>query len=43
MANLDSILDDLVAANRILAGLNVLDGFLKCNGESYAKAVHCAM
>jgi len=27
MANLDSILDDLVAANRILAGLNVLDGF----------------
>ena len=23
--------------------LNVLDGFLKCNGESYAKAVHCAM
>ena len=27
MAILDSILDDLVAANRILAGLNVLDGF----------------
>ena len=27
MATLDSILDDLVAANRILAGLNVLDGF----------------
>jgi len=27
MATLDSVLDDLVAANRILAGLNVLDGF----------------
>ena len=27
MATLDSILDDLVAANRILAGLSVLDGF----------------
>ena len=27
MSALDSILDDLVAANRILAGLNVLDGF----------------
>lgn len=27
MASLDSLLDDLVAANRILAGLNVLDGF----------------
>jgi len=27
MANLDPILDDLVAANRILAGLHVLDGF----------------
>ena len=26
-ANLDSLLDDLVAANRILAGLGVLDGF----------------
>ena len=27
MATLDPIIDDLVAANRILAGLNVLDGF----------------
>ncbi|MFO1325195.1 MAG: class II aldolase/adducin family protein [Burkholderiales bacterium] len=27
MANLTDIVDDLVAANRILAGLNVLDGF----------------
>jgi ribulose-5-phosphate 4-epimerase/fuculose-1-phosphate aldolase len=27
MANLDSLLEDLVAANRILAGLGVLDGF----------------
>jgi ribulose-5-phosphate 4-epimerase/fuculose-1-phosphate aldolase len=27
MANLDTLLDDLVASNRILAGLNVLDGF----------------
>jgi len=27
MTNLDALLDDLVAANRILAGLGVLDGF----------------
>ncbi len=27
MTNFDSLLDDLVASNRILAGLNVLDGF----------------
>ena len=27
MSPLDALLDDLVAANRILAGLGVLDGF----------------